>query len=299
MLGALAAVGFWSLSTIVSARASHHLGGISANLVRLAMAFPLLLATSLSLGCSPAATLSGPAMPWLVLSGICGMCACDILTMMAYGRLGPRIPTLIIDCGSVPVAVLIGWICLDEIPSASQLGCMALIVVGLMAVLRPRSGDRNDMAGIISACGAGVFFAIATGCLRMAFQHTPGTAPLHWLDAAVVRSGAGLLATAMAFFAVGTIARPWRDGPGRWRAALPWLALNALLGPGLGLACFQSALAANQASVVHAIVAFVPLVILAVGWLTRADEPDAVSVYGSIASVLGVILLLCTSIPVE
>lgn len=295
MLGALATVGFWSMSTFASARASRHLGGISANLVRLAAAFPLLLAASLILGWSPASALSRPAMPWLVLSGICGVCACDILTMMAYGRLGPRVPTLIIDCGSVPVAVLIGWIWLDEIPSTIQLWCMALIIVGLVVVLRPRDGDRNDRVGIMSACAAGVFFAIASICVRMAFQCTAGTTPVHWLDAAVIRLGVGLLATAMAFIAVGIIAKPWRDGPGQWQAALPWLLLNALLGPGLGLACFQWALASSQASVVHAIVAFVPLVILVVGWLMRTDEPDAVTVYGTIASVVGVVLLLCSS----
>lgn len=294
MLGAVAAVGFWSVSTFASARASRHLGGISANLIRLVLAFPLVGLVALAMGLSPVSVLDGPAMSWLVLSGIFGVCACDILTLMAYARLGPRIPTLLVDCGSVPIAVLIGWLWLEEVPSAMQLWCMALTISGLVVVLRPRADDRSDAWGIANACAAGVFFALASVCVRMSLLHPTDAMPVHWLEAAVIRLGSGLLATAAVFVVIGSIARTWRDGPAQWHAALPWLALNALLGPGLGLTCFQWALVSTQASVVHAIIAFVPLVVLMTEWLMRRDRPDALGVYGSIASVLGVVLLLCT-----
>jgi drug/metabolite transporter (DMT)-like permease len=116
--------------------------------------------------------------------------------------------------------------------------------------------------------------------------------PVHWLDATILRVGAGLAFTILAFGLTSMVFKSWRDGPGRWKKALPWLALNAVLGPSLGMACFQFALVTTKAHVVHAIVATLPIAVMLIAWASGEERPDSKGVWGTILAVLGVILLV-------
>ncbi len=89
----------------------------------------------------------------------------------------------------------------------------------------------------------------------------------------------------VAFVVVGRFAQDWRDGPARWRQALPWLAANALLGPFLGLLCYQWALSTTTAAEVHAVVAVLPVLVLALTWMLDGERPDRWSIAGTLLAV--------------
>ena len=292
MIAALLATGVWSLSTIASARGAAHLGGISANLVRLAGALPLLVLAALGLGLTPWTVVMAPGGAWFMVSGLVGMGICDILTLNAYRRCGARLTVLLVNTIAVPTAAVIGWAALGEHPGPGQALGMLAIIGGLLLVLWPRDAVPRDGVGIAYAVLAAILFGSSTVMSRLGFAAAAaqGT-PIHWLDSTILRVAAGVLLCAVAFLIATPFARHWRDGPGRWRAALPWLLVNACLGPGLGLACYQWALVTTPAAQVHAVISVIPLLVLIVTWLQGEERPSLVAVLGTLLAVLGVVAL--------
>lgn len=289
MIAAAAATGIWSLSSLASARGARHLGGISANLVRLGAAVPLLAAGALLLGTAPWAAVQQAAGGWFVASGLLGMGLCDILVLSAYPRLGARVTSLVVNACAAPAAALIGWGWLGEHPGPLQAAAMLAILTGVVLVLRPRAGDRFDLVGTACALAGGMAFACSGVMSRHGFALAVAAGqPVHWLDSALLRVVAGLALSAAAFVVAAPFARAWRDGPGRWRQAMPWLLLNAGLGPGLGLMCYQWALTTTPAAEVHAILAALPVLVMVVLWVQGEERPDRLSVAGTVVAMAGV-----------
>lgn len=292
MIAAIAATGIWSLSIHASSRGARHLAGISANLVRLGLALPVLAGAAWLLGLAGRDMALAPGAAWFLLSGLVGMGLCDILVLTAYPRLGARVTSLAVNAIAAPSAALAGWLWLGEHPGLAQAAAIAVILAGVALVLRPRAGDRFDAVGLACAVGGAVTFGLSAVMSRHGFAVGLAAAqPMHWLDSTVLRVGAGLALTLAAFLIATPCHRAWRDGPGRWRQALPWLALNASLGPGLGLVCYQWALTTTSAAEVHAMVAVVPLLVLAIGWVAGEERPDRLSLLGTVVAVAGVIAL--------
>ncbi len=292
MIAAIAATGIWSLSVHASSRGARHLGGISANLLRLGFALPALALAAWLMGLAGWSLATAPGGTWFLLSGLVGMGLCDILVLTAYPRVGPRVTSLVVNAIAAPAAALAGWLWLGEHPGPAQAAAIAMIIAGVALVLRPREGDRFDLAGLACAIVGAVAFGVSAVMSRHGFALGLAAAqPMHWLDSTMLRVAAGLGLTLAAFALATPFHRSWRDGPGRWREAMPWLALNASLGPGLGLVCYQWALTTTPAAEVHAIIAVVPLLVLATTWLGGEERPDRLSLLGTVIAVAGVAAL--------
>lgn len=291
MIATFLAVGFFTSSILTSARAARHLGGISANMVRLAIALPLLMMCAALIGHSPwAAHRAGDA--WFLCSGVLGMGVCDIFVLSAYARLGPRVTSLMVNAFAAPAAAVISWCLLGEFPDFRHLAAIAAILTGVLLVLRPRRGDRFDGTGILCALIGAASFSCASVMSKVGFEHAVAAGdPIHWLDSAVVRVAAGLVLSLIIFVLVAPFARVWRDGPGRWRQAFPWLLINACLGPCAGMVCYQWALTTTSAAEVHAMVAVIPVLVLVVTWAFGEKRPDMVSVFGTVFAGAGVAAL--------
>jgi drug/metabolite transporter (DMT)-like permease len=289
VIAAILATGVWSVSSLASSRGAAHLGGISANLVRLGAALPMLFGAAVLLGLTPWTVVSAPGGAWFVASGLVGMGICDILVLNAYARIGARLTVLLVNTIAVPTAALIGAVTLGEHPNSAQALAMLAIMVGLVFVLRPRPGDRADPLGIACAVLGAVTFGGSAVMSRLGFAAAVAEgAPIHWLDSTVLRVAAGLVLCVLAFIVATPFDRRWRDGPGRWGAALPWLLLNACLGPGLGLVCYQWALASTPAAQVHAMISIIPLVVLIITWVSGEERPGVLAVVGTVLAVIGV-----------
>jgi drug/metabolite transporter (DMT)-like permease len=292
VIPALAAAVIWTGSSWCSARGARHLGGVSANLIRLLPALPMIIAAALLFGQSTPWSLSAPGAMWFMLSGVVGMGLCDILLLNAFARLGPRVPALVTNGISAPVAAGLALWWFGERLSLAEVACIGGIIAGMVVALWPRRGEaRIDAVGIASALGSAVLFGTATTISRFGYTEAEAAGtPMHWLDATVLRLMGGLAITAI----VWALVSPWkhlRDGPGRWRSAMPWLLLNAILGPSLGLACYQWALASTQAGVVQAITGIIPAMVMVVAWATREDRPTPRAVVGTVGSVAAVMAL--------
>lgn len=292
MIAALCATGVWTLSSLASAKGARHLGGISANLLRLLLVLPLLVIASVVIGTVPWNAGHQVGSEWFWWSGVVGMGVCDILMLSAYARLGARVTTLVVNSCAAPLAAVFGWFALNEHPTGIQALIMVIIIAAVAVVLRPRSLSKIDAVGVICALGSAISFAGASVMSRIGFvQAAAADMPIHWLDSTIVRVVAGVLLCLAVFIVAGIVARAWRDGPGRWRQAMPWLAINAVLGPGIGLSCYQWALSSSTAAEVHAVVAVLPVLVLAATWMLGEERPDPPAIIGTVVAVAGVVAL--------
>lgn len=75
------------------------------------------------------------------------------------------------------------------------------------------------------------------------------------------------------------------------RGAAPWIVLNALSGPTLGVGCYQWALATTPTGVVTAITALTPLAVIPLAWWVDRERPTRRSIIGGVLAVGGAIWL--------
>ena len=67
--------------------------------------------------------------------------------------------------------------------------------------------------------------------------------------------------------------------------------LNGLVGPALGVSCFQWALMSTSTGIVLPIVAITPLVIIPFAHRMEGERPSARSVLGGVVAVVGAVIL--------
>jgi drug/metabolite transporter (DMT)-like permease len=80
-------------------------------------------------------------------------------------------------------------------------------------------------------------------------------------------------------------------GTGQFRTALPWVLLNGLSGPALGVSCYQWALKTAPTGIVLPIVAITPVVIIPLSLIFERESPSRRSIAGGIIAVLGAVAL--------
>lgn len=307
MLAALLTTVFFSLSAVTANRSVRYMGGNEANFWRLLFATFLLGIFAHVWGVG----LAGAFLPWFLLSGVIGFGLGDLALFQAYPRIGSRLTVLLVHCLAAPLAMATEWFWLGNAVNVVEVGCAATILAGLAVALIPgksaQPSERRWLSGVlfalIAAMGQGGGAVISRKAYAVAeatdFQLT-GVAG--GLNATYQRILAGLaiaavgvlLARRHAVFAhFGRLYnRPAEVTSGtRWRQAWPWILLNGLAGPTLGVACYQLALQGNKAGVVLPVVALTPLVVVPFARYLEGEKPTRRSLAGGIIAVAGVVLL--------
>jgi drug/metabolite transporter (DMT)-like permease len=285
----------WSVSAMCSARTAGHLGGPAANRTRLFMATALMVAVMAAWEGLTGLVLPSAATPWFVLSGAVGLGLGDICLFCAYNRLGPRLSAILTHCLATPLGALAEWWWLGNALTAGEIACIAVILGGVALALWPDrreashdAAPRRYVSGVIFGLGSAVGMAGAAVISRKGYHVE---ADYHWLDATVWRNAGGVAVTCLIWMAMRTVRQaqgtvsPRKD----WRKAWPWLIGTAVLGPAVGVACYQLALQNLQAGQVQAVVALVPVMIIPMAWWLDGDRPSLRSVLGGIIGVTGVV----------
>ena len=147
-----------------------------------------------------------------------------------------------------------------------------------------RAGDQRAQVG--QAIGA-VLSAHGQQLARSAGQ------PIDGLSVAYQRILAGALFTGVWW----SIMRH-QQGPGASRQGTrsagspwPWVILNALSGPSLGVSCYQWALQSEATGIVLAITALTPLVVIPLALWFDGERPTLRSIGGGLIAVGGVVAL--------
>jgi drug/metabolite transporter (DMT)-like permease len=298
MFGALLTTLFFSLSGVFATRTSKFLGGTEANFWRLCVGTIFLAIYSYIWGIG----LGGVAFPLLFVSGCIGFGLGDLCLFQAYPRIGSRLAILIVHCLAAPFATITEYLWLGTRVSYRELGCAAIILIGVALALSPKA---NNTGFPRKETGKGVFFGVvaalsqALGAVgtRKAFAiAAENHYSINGINAAYQRIIGGVIVSGIVLVVV---KRDYLFSPGKhteeqatkWKVATPWIVANALAGPTLGVSCYQWALKTTPTAIVLPIVALTPLVIVPFAWLMEGEKPSLFSLFGGAVAVAGVCLL--------
>jgi drug/metabolite transporter (DMT)-like permease len=288
----LTALGF-SLSVIFAGRTARILGGATANLARLLFATLLLAVWAHGFGRG----LGGGGLAWFFLSGVIGFGVGDMAVFASLERIGPRLAILLTQCLAAPIGAFVEWRWLGTPLHLREIVCAAVILSGVGLALAPDRGWEGTFRtfwlgaffGTVSAFGQALGAVVSRKANNVVAL---AGAPLDGGTAAYQRILGGVLVTVLAYAFV----KKMRPAPGhldaaKWRRALPLVIANAIVGPALGVACYQWALGTTKTGIVLAIVATSPLLTMLLAWPIDGTRPTRRASAGGLLAVAGVVAL--------
>jgi drug/metabolite transporter (DMT)-like permease len=301
MLPAILTTIFFALSAASAGRSTRMLGGGTANLARLALATLWLALWAYGFGQGTA----GPSFRWFVLSGIVGFGLGDLALYSALPRIGARLAVLLTQCLAAPFGALVEWLWLGTALHPWQILWGTVILGGVALALwpDPRAEVKTTSAssrwvsgtifGIIAAIGQGGGAVITRKAYVVAGQagwHIDGgTAAFQRIIGGISLTLVVLLGYKVARHRLQSQTggpRPAKS-PLPWRQAWPWILVNSLAGPAIGVACYQWALAIAPTGVVLAIVATTPLAVIPFTVAFEGERPTIQSLIGGAIAVVG------------
>jgi len=227
---------------------------------------------------------------------------------LSLARLGPSLSMLVVQCGSVVVAVGLEWLWLDQALKVSQLGYAILVMAGVSWGLAPSVWPHLARGVWLSGVSWALCSALGQGAgavlSRKAFAaaRMAGEAP-DPASAAYQRALAGCLFALIVFLIAWKLGleRQGQTGPlcggkagchdrrAEWRGYW-YVFANALTGPVLGVTCYQWALRSTPAGIVQPVVAASPLLTIPLAvWLGRTPWPGRRYYPGLLLAIGGVI----------
>ncbi len=298
MFPATLAMLLFAFSSVAAKRSVNLLGSATASVLRILFAAALLAVYAHIWG----AGLRGPALGWFVASGFVGYGICDTAIFLALPRLGAQLTSLMVHCLGAPIAAVTEWLWLGTPLGVTEIGAGSLILAGVAVALFPGRTVAPASAKTSSpgpwALGLGVIAAAGQAWGAVLSRHgqllsRDAGQPIDGLSVTYQRILAGV-----AFAVVwwlwqrrqGAVRKAGDEPPSR-RRAWPWVVLNALSGPSLGVACYQWALVQQKTGVVMAIAALTPLAVIPFAWWLEGERPTARSFSGGLMAVAGTIWL--------
>jgi drug/metabolite transporter (DMT)-like permease len=297
MFPAIVTTFFFALSAILARRSILLVGSVRANFARQVVALVLLGLWAQTLGQG----LRGPELGLLFVSGMIGFGMGDWALFEALPRLGAGLTVLMCQCLAPPIAAVTEWLWLGTTMTGLQVFSSALILVGVVVAMAPVRGEEIPAGhrgvglifGMIAALGQGCSAAMS----RDAFERSRAAGfALDGISSAYQRLWGGALVIGLLL-----MVRLWREGrrraaeidaPVHWRRAWPWTVTNALVGPALGVSCYQWALKEAPSSLVLPIVAVTPLVAMLLALLLEGTRPSKRALAGGVLAVAGVVALV-------
>lgn len=292
MIPATLAMLLFAFSSVAAKRSVNLLGSSTASLLRILLAASLLATYAHGWG----AGLRGPSLGWFVVSGFIGFGICDTAIFLALPRLGAQLTSLLVHCLGAPIAAVTEWLWLGTKLGPAEVAAGSLILAGVAVALfparkpartaTPSPGGFALILGVIAAAGQAWGAVLSRHGQLLARE---AGQPIDGMSVAYQRILAGVAFTVVWWLwqrGSGTGKPPDGTAP-NLRRAWPWVILNALSGPSLGVACYQWALLERPTGIVVAIAALTPLAVVPLAWWIDGERPTVRSLSGGVLAVLG------------
>lgn len=294
-LAALATSLCFAFGSTLFTFAGRELGAQRVNRVRLLLAAILfalihwLLLGRLFPGSPPADSVG-----WLMLSGIVGLALGDMCLMQAFVLIGPRLSMLMMALAPI-FSTVIAWLFLHETLNGQQLVGIALVIVGVVAVVaerqqqsRPSSVAATGRAyqiGLLLALGGSLGQAVGTVFSRLGL--VGGFEPL---SASLIRTGTAavvLWAVALLQGQIPSTARAIRAKP---NAGLK-LTGATLIGPVVGVWLSLIAVQRTSVGIASTLTSLTPIFLIPISYVVFKERPTRQTVIGTLIAFAGTVLL--------
>ena len=292
----------WTVTALFADKASHRLGSMTANVLRLCMAFVFLgVLLWVTIGHPYPVYATPEAWLWLALSAIVGYVFGDWCLFNCYLSIGARFGQLFMTLAP-PMAAIAGWIILGESLTWKSWVAMAVTLSDIaISILSRGEGYTVKLTlpfkGVLLGLGAGLGQGVGLVLSKMGMQHyenaIPADAPqlmgaMLPFASTMIRAFIG----AAGFLALMTLQKglPQLRAAVHDRVGMKYALIMTLFGPVLGVSLSLMAVQYTLAGIASTLMALTPVLILIPYAFIYKQRIKAREVLGVFVSMLGVAL---------
>ena len=292
----------WTVTALFADKASHRLGSMTANVLRLALA-SVMLAIILWVGVGHPYPVyaDGKAWAWLAASALVGYVFGDYCLFNCYLSIGARFGQLFMTLAP-PMAAIAGWAILGESLSWKSALAMVVTLSGIaISILAKGNGNHVHLTlpvkGILLGLGAGLGQGVGLVLSKVGMAHyaaaVPADAPaamdtLLPFASTMIRAlvgGAGFLLLMHLQKKMGELKAARHD-----RKGLGYVFILTFFGPVLGVSLSLMAVRYTSAGIASTLMALTPVFILAPYAFIYHQHIKPREILGVLVSMTGVAL---------
>lgn len=293
----------WTATALFADIASHRLGALTLNLIRMALSLIFLAAALWIVTGSPyPAFADGKTWFWLALSGAVGYVFGDFCLFNSYVVFGSKFGQLFMTLAP-PMAGIAGWLMLGERMAWHSWLAMAVTLTGIAISILARQGDSHRLSlklplkGILFGIGAGIGQGVGLVLSKIGLEHYSAALPAGVSTSMVtmmpfagtfIRAVAGLVG----FFLIialkrrlGAVATAFHDGKG-----MKFALLTTFFGPFLGVSLSLMAVQYAKAGIASTLMALTPVLIIVPYSIINRQKISLREVIGTLVTITGVAL---------
>lgn len=290
----------WTVTALFADRASHRLGSMTANVMRLVLA-SVFLAVILWIGVGHPYPVyaDGKAWAWLAASALVGYVFGDYCLFNCYLSIGARFGQLFMTLAP-PMAAIAGWAILGETLTWKSALAMFVTLSGIaISILAKGEGHHVHLTlplkGILLGLGAGLGQGVGLVLSKVGMEHyaeiIPSDAPaamgsLLPFASTMIRAivgGAGFLALMAIQKKTSELKAATHDGKG-----LGYILIMTLFGPVLGVSLSLMAVRYTSAGIASTLMALTPVLIMIPYALIYHQRIKMREIIGVVVSMAGV-----------
>ena len=293
----------WTVTALFADKASHRLGSMTANVLRLTMAIVFLgLLLWVTVGHPYPVYADRDTWIWLGLSALVGYIFGDYCLFNCYVYIGPRFGQLLMTLAP-PMAAIAGWLMLGETLSWKSILAMAITLCGIGISILSRDGGGKrlkldlPLKGILLGVGAGVGQGVGLVLSKIGMQHYADALPS---DAPALMEGMLPFASTMVraiigglgFFLILCLQKDFGKLKSAVKdpVAMKYASIITLFGPAIGVSLSLMAVRYANAGIASTLMALTPVIILAPEVLINKKKIRLKELVGLAVSITGVAL---------
>ena len=291
----------WTATALFADEASHRLGSLTVNVIRLVLGSVFLgLILWLTIGAPYPRFADGQTWFWLALSALVGYLFGDFCLFNSYLVIGARFGQLFMTLAP-PMAAIAGWAMLGETLSWRSMLAMAVTISGIAISILSKGEDKKvhftlPLKGILLGLGAGAGQGVGLVLSKVGMQH---------YEAALPADMPAMMGTMMPFAAtqiraliggLGFVAMLLIQRQGRHfvevtrndRKGVRAAVLTTIFGPVLGVSLSLMAVQYANAGIASTLMALTPVLIILPYALIHKQRVRPKELLGVAVSMLGV-----------
>jgi drug/metabolite transporter (DMT)-like permease len=279
---------FWTVTSLSFESASHKIGSVAVNILRLIIGFIFLCVFNfIHRGLILPVDASNENWVWLSLSGLVGFVFGDLFLFKSYTMIGSRFSMLIMTLVP-PITAFFSFIILGERLTLFHYLGMTLTFSGIAMAIFSRSGKGEKLSlklaprGILYAFGGAVGQALGLVLSKFGMNdYDPFAATQIRIIAGII----GYILLVSILFRWGNVIRATKN-----REGMLFTSLGAFFGPFLGVSFSLIAVKYTEAGIASTIMALVPVLIILPTVILFKQKVTLPELLGAVVSVAGVAL---------
>ena len=293
----------WTATALFADVASHRLGALPLNLIRMSISL-LFLITALWIGTGVPYPVHADATTWfwLGLSGLVGYVFGDYCLFNSYVIFGSRYGQLFMTMSPITAGIA-GWLLLGERLSWHSWLAMLVTISGIAITILAKGGDDHKiklklpLKGVLFGIGAGMGQGMGLVLSKIGLEHYSATLPADMPTAfttmmpfasTFIRATIGFVG----FLIILSVKRMMpqvkqglHDRKGMLNAAL-----TTFFGPFLGVSLSLMAVQRTEAGIASTLMALTPVLIIAPYAIINHQKISLKEVLGTLVTMVGVAL---------